>query len=485
MHNDGYEKHVCILGGCQVLYLDQNKIDKYTYNGSQLNRDMIISLANNNPNYKFYVVTTCMAARTSNEAIELTNSFGNKYVKLTKQQILDNNRQKLKNIFVHDNVEFVTENKFRFHGNDAIIEEQISAKLNGLVEYLRNEKIDFGVIKGGLLNGHVPFLTPKISNPIDENGNINKAGRSAVVEYNSIYSVYVVNNLKFPYITINDDDNFCGLRNGKRYNKNIIHPEVLNINMYNGVNKYELYKSMDANDIKEANEDSSKLIKYEVPVIFKEGMDAILLKSKTLRDIDRDKIKLDNKSGMFIYVNFREKNSIRYDRFNNFILNNDLNTEKIIWSNLKEFKQNEWENGYYSQYGDIFSDNKGHKETMEKLCNSKYTFCMSVFKKQFCIGRFWEAIYCKCIPFIQRESDDNNELIDGIGSKEWVEMYNVPEFLFVKTPEELKEKIELLENSNDKYLELIEQLDKMLKPEYSDPKMINNIIIEEVKKLNL
>ena len=75
MHNDGYEKHVCILGGCQVLYLDQNKIDKYTYNGSQLNRDMIISLANNNPNYKFYVVTTCMAARTSNEAIELTNSY--------------------------------------------------------------------------------------------------------------------------------------------------------------------------------------------------------------------------------------------------------------------------------------------------------------------------------------------------------------------------------------------------------------------------
>ena len=110
---------------------------------------------------------------------------------------------------------------------------------------------------------------------------------------------------------------------------------------------------------------------------------------------------------------------------------------------------------------------------------------MSVFKKQFCIGRFWEAIYCKCIPFIQRESDDNNELIDGIGSKEWVEMYNVPEFLFVKTPEELKEKIELLENNNDKYLELMEQLDKMLKPEYSDPKMINNIIIEEVKKLNL
>ena len=67
---------------------------------------------------------------------------------------------------------------------------------------------------------------------------------------------------------------------------------------------------------------------------------------------------------MFIYVNFREKNSIRYDRFNNFILNNDLNTEKIIWSNLKEFKQNEWENGYYSQYGNIFSDNKGHKETL-------------------------------------------------------------------------------------------------------------------------
>ena len=86
---------------------------------------------------------------------------------------------------------------------------------------LKDIEIDFGVI--------------------DENGNINYNGKCATVENNAIYSIYVVNNLNFPYITINDDDNFCGLRTGKKINKNIINPEVANINMYNGFNEYELF----------------------------------------------------------------------------------------------------------------------------------------------------------------------------------------------------------------------------------------------------
>ena len=73
MHKDGFEKHVAILSGCQVLYLKDSQIDKLTYNGSQLHRDMVISLANNNPNIKYYVIGTCLAARTKNDAIETTN----------------------------------------------------------------------------------------------------------------------------------------------------------------------------------------------------------------------------------------------------------------------------------------------------------------------------------------------------------------------------------------------------------------------------
>lgn len=486
MHKDGFEKHVAVLSGCQVLYLDQDKIDKYTYNGSQLNRDMMISLANNNPDIKFFIISTCLGSRTSNEAIKITNSFGTKKVAETKEKVLQQNLEKIKSIFKYDNIEFVVENKFRFHGDDAITPNQLEYKMNKLLEYMKAQKIDYAIIKGGCFGGHVPFLAPKISKPLDDKGNTIFAGRSAVIEYNAIYTSHIVNNMDFPYITINDDDNFCGLRNGKKENKNIIHPEVLNINMYSGVNEYNLYKDLKPETIRDANEDKSKLVNYKVPVVFKEGMDCILLKSKTLRDINRDDIKLEGKNkNLFMYFNFREKNSVRYNRFMNFVLDNDLCVDKLIWSNLADFKKDDFTNGKFDKYGDIFFPNKGHKETMDELTKSKYTLCISVFEKQFCIGRFWEAIYCKCIPFVHREADENNELIFGIGSAEWVKTYSIPEILLVKNPQEMKERIKFLEENEDEYLKLMKQLDDLLKPEYSDINYINKMIMEEVNRLGL
>ena len=484
MHKDGFEKHVAILSGCQVLYLKDSQIDKLTYNGSQLHRDMVISLANNNPNIKYYVIGTCLAARTKNDAIETTNKLTKgKQVKLTSEKNLNENKKLLKSVFKYydddeskSNIVFLTENYFRFHGDDTSNKEQVEYKLNSLIDFLRKEEIDYGVIKGGLFNGHVPYLVPKPHMPFDENGNINYNGKCATVENNAIYSIYVVNNLNFPYITINDDDNFCGLRTGKKINKNIINPEVANINMYNGFNEYELFKDADAKTI--AN---NELVKYKVPVIFKEGMDAILLKTKALKELDRDKINIDEKKSMFVYINFREKNKIRYERFINYILYNDLKCDKIIWSNLYEFKPKETEEGLFNEYKDVLFENKGHKETMEQLIKSKYTFCCSVFEKQFCIGRFWEAVYCKTIPFIHRISDKNNELVSGIGSKEWVEIYNIPEYLFVSSPEELKEKIYELETNEDKYKEVLDQINSLYKREYSEEIQINNIIMDTVK----
>ena len=100
MHKDGFEKHVAILSGCQVLYLKDSQIDKLTYNGSQLHRDMVISLANNNPNIKYYVIGTCLAARTKNDAIETTNKLTKgKQVKLTSEKNLNENKKLILKVF--------------------------------------------------------------------------------------------------------------------------------------------------------------------------------------------------------------------------------------------------------------------------------------------------------------------------------------------------------------------------------------------------
>lgn len=485
MHSDGFRKHVAILSACQVLYLEKDKIDKLTYNGSQLYRDMVISLANNNPDIKFYILGTCLAARTTNKAIEGTNELtkGRK-VKPTPPANLKKNTQLLKSIFKYydeddakSNIVFCTENYFRFHADDVCVKEQVEAKLTALRAYLEKEGIDYGIMKGGFFNGHIPYLVPKYHEPYNPDGSINYTGKCATMENNTIYSVYVANMMKFPYITINDDDNFCGLRNGRKTNLNIIHPEVANLNMYNGDQYYELYKSYDPEDLAK-----KKMVEYEVPVILKKGMDTILLKSDTMADIDRTKINIEDKKVMFVYMNFREKNNIRYNRFVSFILENELACEKLIYCNIHEFKKPDYKKGKFDQYLSYMIPNKGHKETIEQLTRSKYTFCCSVFDRQYCIGRFWEAVYCKTIPFVHRVADEDGDLYTGIGSKEWVDMYNIPEYLFVETPEELQAKIAELENDHDKYLEVLGQVEALYKDEYSDKNEINKMIMETVKE---
>lgn len=481
--SDKFKKHVVIFGGCQVLYLEQKKINERTYNGSQLNYDMVVSLANNNPDTKFFVLSGCLSARTNDKVID-------------RKRI--ENQELLKSIFKYystnkeeSNIEFIVENEFRFEKGDTADPKKLKIKLDGLVSALQKTGIDYGVMKGGFFNGHIPFLTPKISKTLgqfDENGNPIMSSKAATCENNIIYSMYVLNNLKgkdgkpLKYITINDDDQFCGLRCKQNINLNVVIPEVANINMYNGFNEYNLYEELDPYVIDETNKGLREFKHYKVPVIFKQGMDTILLKSDSMKSLN--KVDIKEKNGLFMYMNFREHDNIRYDRFKDFILLNDLNCDVKLWTNLKDFKNSEIrKNGILNpkQY-DISHGIAGHKETMEELCKAKYTLCISVFKTQQCIGRFWEAVYCGVIPFVQRETDENGELIDGIGSKEWKEMYNIPDFLFVKNGKELAEKIEILENNNSLYEETLKNITSLLKDEYIDKNQINKIIQEVVEE---
>ena len=60
-------------------------------------------------------------------------------------------------------------------------------------------------------------------------------------------------------------------------------------------------------------------------------------------------------------------------------------------------------------------------------------------------------------------------------------IYNIPEYLFVSSPEELKEKIYELETNEDKYKEVLDQINSLYKREYSEEIQINNIIMDTVK----
>ena len=474
-----FEKNVAILSQSLTLYLKKNKIDSHTYNGSQLHYDMIVSLANNNPNIKYYVLAHCADANTN---------------------VNNKNRQKnidlLKSIFKYydpdpkkSNIEFIVENKYRLHYTQMVNPNITEQRLKDLVNELSLIGIDYGIIKGGLSKGLVPHLDPNISKKngqFDKNGNIIKNKPVINADIGTIYSIYFVNNYidkngkKLQYITINDDDNFCGLRDRKKHNKNVVTPEVVNINMYNGFNYYELYSELDPYIIKKTNNGELEWKKHKVPIIFKEGMDTILLKSDTMKNLNTSNT---NRNGIFMYMNFRESNGIRYQRFEDYILKRDFICNTTLWTDLKDRKKLQYKQGYFKDFKkNIDHGIEGHEKTMEELCKAKYTLCISAFKTQQCIGRFWEAVYCGVIPFVQREVDTDGNLIDGIGSKEWREMYNIPDFLFVKTPKEFEDKINLLERDNNLYLQILNDVKKLLKPEYLDKNQINKIIMETVDK---
>jgi hypothetical protein len=103
------------------------------------------------------------------------------------------------------------------------------------------------------------------------------------------------------------------------------------------------------------------------------------------------------------------------------------------------------------------------------LNNVKYTFMISV-EKGWLSAKFWEMISYDIIPFMHPDYDCQHHL-------------PAPDFIRIKSPEDLKEKIEFLENNPDEYKKLLEELRAVITPEDLDGTSMNDMIMEGIKKL--
>jgi hypothetical protein len=106
-------------------------------------------------------------------------------------------------------------------------------------------------------------------------------------------------------------------------------------------------------------------------------------------------------------------------------------------------------------------------ELANVLRSTKYTFLIPILDG-WCTAKFWEMIHLGVIPFLHPTYDTQMNI-------------KCPDFLRVNSPQELYEKIEMLNEDEDLYDEITSQLNDMLTPELYSGKMVNNMIVNWIK----
>ena len=126
-----------------------------------------------------------------------------------------------------------------------------------------------------------------------------------------------------------------------------------------------------------------------------------------------------------------------------------------------------WEDKWYDD--SRFKGPLKFNELQKVLSEVKYTFIIPI-EKGWVTAKFWEMINYGIIPFMHPYYDDQKHI-------------PCPEFLRVKNPQDLHNKIEFLEKNPEEYKKLLLQLNDMLKDEYYNGDYINKTIMDGVKKI--
>lgn len=103
----------------------------------------------------------------------------------------------------------------------------------------------------------------------------------------------------------------------------------------------------------------------------------------------------------------------------------------------------------------------------DKLQDVKFTFIIPI-KKGWVTSKYIEMIHAGVIPFLHPTYDEQKHTA-------------IPDFLRVKSPEQLAERIQMLKDDPAKYNHLLDLLQKtILKPEYYDGTFLNNKIMTSI-----
>ena len=150
----------------------------------------------------------------------------------------------------------------------------------------------------------------------------------------------------------------------------------------------------------------------------------------------------------------------RFQGYKEYIIDNFKDT---IYNNSKIYGR--WSDDIYKQYPNNFED-KPMIELDDILKDARYSLVYSQIKN-FVTVKPWEMIANGIIPFIHPDYDPEHLL-------------GLPEYVYIKDPEDLKKKIIELDNNDELYLNIINGCMDCIKKEDRDGTYINNFIMQSI-----
>nr|CAI7679448.1 Glycosyltransferase [Enterococcus phage Planchet] len=329
----------------------------------------------------------------------------NKYIVIGRSDFSRCDEETLKYWFKHDNVE------------DAWVDydKKKHDLYNFLYEKYKDTHIDYGIINGGITgNTNSPGCFIKY----DKDGN-STGEKLRVLDAMAFYVgpiICLLNKRKIKWVNFHADARQFPIKG-----KDVFQQPELTIGTRNIDRVKMTYKDYD--DQTDTPREMS--MRY--------GMtEALLLLDPEYKDFP--KVEKDIKVGFFFH---------NYEKIKN-------RTQELL-NYIDQFGEDE-----ISVYGKWkgFEDQPKFKgectfdEMQEILPRIKYTLCYPIVKGD--ISAKWiEAVRAGIIPFFDEKYDENRLLVD---------IHNVPSFLYVSSPEDMKEKIDTLEKDPHVYKSILDLL---------------------------
>ena len=158
-------------------------------------------------------------------------------------------------------------------------------------------------------------------------------------------------------------------------------------------------------------------------------------------------------------INHPDSNSTRFNGYNKWILENFKGTE---YENTKIYGK--WDEKFYEDYPQI--EDRKLIDLTEEIADAKYSFVYSIIPG-FVTVKAWEMITIGLIPFLHPEYDKDNLL-------------KLPEFVYVKTPQELLEKVRFLDANPEEYVKLLNECINKIRSSWIDGSALNNFIFNKI-----
>lgn len=319
-----------------------------------------------------------------------------------------------------------------FPHNNFVYLNNIVGDYQAQMKDLREREISLsgGIIMMGMLsNCSIPGVSQKVDG----------SGTAKVLNYAERYIspiVHILNETKIPFYTISEDP-----RNMVQKSRDLIHREKFCLGLDNDKYTARYYKSF---------KEQFPLIEKEIEVKFAPINLLQVYGMKVERNIEFSLSKKDLTLNIFMNKFGLDSKKTRKPFVEEYILNNFPKAQ--IYGLWDEDDGNRFENKKMFDIPDI-------------LERTKYTVIYSL-KPGFVSGKPYEMIAHNIIPFLHPEYDFKHHL-------------DFPDFLYLKSPQDLVEKINFLESNPHEYKKLVTTLNNLFLDSYADGTFLSDYLLRK------